>query len=246
MVEIENKTGMRVIVGFSMGENYYKNSKLFPFENMLARKVSRDFLPVGKEFIHVLARYSSGFSNELACNLFWQKIILRKQEYYQQEREKEKESGYYLSMLEREEEKFTHNKELLLNEQKFSALFVPPVNVSRRRRNFISKTVLPDCNDYVFENLVDFNYAFIFDLKAMKLNIYMENFPIKEKLKDNFGSMNYVCSFSPNSLAFANGAAGNFNFLEFVKRNHEQEVILKNHPCNKDTTKNRKKRKRFY
>ena len=240
MLEIENRLGFRAIIGFSMGENYYKDSKLFPYENIMSKKVGADYIPIASEFAFIIAKFSSGYSNELACNLFWQKLIPRTEEYYKKEKERESESSYYLKIIEREEETFEKNKVSLLEKKEFSYFFTPPVNVSRRRRNYISRTIIPDCNEYIFDNIHKFNYAFIFDLRAMKLNIYFENFPIKEKIKEKFGKMDYVCGFNPNSLSFATGASGYFNILEYAKRNHEQEVILKNNPCKKETKKKTK------
>lgn len=104
--------------------------------------------------------------------------------------------------------------------------FIQAVTSRGRYRRIISNVVLPDHTAYFEPEITkDYKWAYIYNAETMAIEFYGYDFDFKGKINSPI-SIPYYASMGVNTIHFITGLQKNFNVLEFLKRNHEQEIIL--------------------
>ena len=86
--------------------------------------------------------------------------------------------------------------------------------------------VIPDFRDQLEDDKIkNYQWAYIYNFLDKKIEFYGRNFPIKQQLESPIG-IPYYASISINFCNFIAGFQKNFDVIEFLARNHEQEIIL--------------------
>lgn len=97
---------------------------------------------------------------------------------------------------------------------------------SRGRFGSSSSIFIPNQKEEIFKNSDDYDWAYIYNAEKRAVEFYGKAFKddaidIQSRL-----SIPYYASINVNTIAMIQGLQKNFNVVEFLKRNHEQEIIL--------------------
>jgi hypothetical protein len=89
-----------------------------------------------------------------------------------------------------------------------------------------SPIVIPNDNEELKpQNITKYKWMYIYNFEYKRIEFYGKNFPRQEILPSAF-EIPYFASININTASILNGLQKYYDVVEFLPRNHEQEIIL--------------------